>query len=60
VVIDTAARHITAATPTLPLLIRNIVVVPLFLPRVNWSFDSGKNNGGVAAHVSCHFKNDIK
>jgi len=26
-----------------------IVVVPSFLPRRNWSFDSGKNNGVVCA-----------
>ncbi len=30
------------------------MVVPLFLPRENWSFDSGKNNGVVCADVSCN------
>ena len=27
------------------------MVAPLFLPQENWSFDSGKNNGVVCAHV---------
>lgn len=43
------ALHVTAQTTTLHHLKRIIVVVPLFLPRGNWSFDSGKNNGVVAA-----------
>jgi len=30
---------------------RVVVVVPLFLPQGNWSFESGKNNGVVCAHV---------
>jgi hypothetical protein len=50
----TQLQHITAQTTTLPLLIRSIVVVPQFLPRENLSFDSGKNNGVVCAHVMCN------
>ncbi len=30
------------------------MVAPLFLLRENWSFDSGKNNDVVCAHVSRH------
>lgn len=39
--------RITRQTPTHRLLKRIIEVVPFLLPRENWSFDSGKNNGGV-------------
>lgn len=45
--------QLTAQTTTLPLLKSIIGVVPLFLPRKNWSFDSDKNNGVVCAHKQC-------
>ena len=53
----------------------SVVFVPLFLPRLGMrppprenesflaatgaSFDSGKNNGGVAANVSCHLRLEL-
>jgi hypothetical protein len=48
------ALQLTAQTTTLSFFIRNMVVAPLFLPRGNWSFDSGKNNGVVCADVMRH------
>jgi hypothetical protein len=30
---------------------KSVVLVPLFLPQENWSFDSGRNNGVVCANV---------
>ncbi len=65
------ALRLTVVTPTLILLKRIIVFVPLFLPRVGicappgenesidsgvaHSFDSGKNNGGVTTDVIRHW-----
>jgi len=30
------------------------VFAPFVLPQNNWSFDSGKTNGVMPAHVMCH------
>jgi hypothetical protein len=51
------AHSASAAENEMLIFKRSIVVVPLFLPRENSSFGSGKNNGVVCADVMCHFAN---
>jgi len=51
-----ACRRITAGITMLTHLKNDIkVFAPFVLPQNNWSFDSGKTNGVMPAHVSQPF-----